>query len=159
MLVANEVFTDINRNMNRQFETAAARWQLRRREWSASLPVVHAARAEPSAGSPSHADTAHAFISPDHVARPKRMTIVKSEVEFIGNVFCPDGIETNTSAKRVQIVDGANPRRRRPLHKDFAGLTHLGPGRAWSINQHVGTPQIHPNMLSNLYKLDKMKPV
>ena len=55
----------------------------------------------PSAGSPSHADAAHAFISPDHVTRPKRMAVVKGEVEFIGNVFGRYGIEPNTSAKRV----------------------------------------------------------
>ena len=49
--------------------------------------------------------------------------------------------------------------RRRALHNDFGGLTHLGSGRTWPINQHVGTPQIRPNMQSNLYKLDKMIPV
>jgi len=86
------------------------------------------------------------------------MAVVKGEVEFMGNVFGRNGIETNTSAKRVKVVDGAHPRCRRTLHNDFAGLTHLGSGRTWSINQHVGTPQNRPNMRSNLYKLDKMKP-
>jgi hypothetical protein len=106
--------------------------------------VARAALTEPSAGSPSHADTAHAFvsISPDHVTRPKRMAVVKGEVEFIGNVFGRNGIEPNAGTKFVQIVDGAYLRRRPTLNNDFAGLTHLGPGRAWSINQHLGTPPL-----------------
>jgi hypothetical protein len=88
------------------------------------------------------------------------MAVVKGEVEFIGNVFGRNGIEPNAGTKFVQIVDGAYLRRRPTLNKDFAGLTHLGPGRAWSINQHVGTPSnSQPNMRSNLYKLDKMQPV
>jgi hypothetical protein len=56
---------------------------------------------ERSADSPSHANPADAFISPDYVARPKRMAVVKGEVEFIGNVFGRKGSETNTGAKRV----------------------------------------------------------
>jgi hypothetical protein len=89
------------------------------------------------------------------------MAVVKGEVEFIRNVFGRNGIEPNTGTKFVEIVNGAYLRRRPTLNNDFAGLT-LGPGRAWSINQHVGTPPTsnsHPNMRSNLYKPDKMKPV
>jgi len=56
---------------------------------------------KPLADSPSHAHLADVFNSPDDVARPKRMAIVKGEVEFLGNVFGRNGIETNTSAKRV----------------------------------------------------------
>jgi hypothetical protein len=137
MLIANEVLTDTNRNMNPEIKK-----QLSRREWPACLPVARAALTDPSADSPSDADTAHAFISisPDHVTRPKRMAVVKGEVEFIGNVLGRNGIEPNTGTKCVEIVDGAYLRRRPTLHNDFAGLPHLGPGRAWSNNQHVGKP-------------------
>jgi hypothetical protein len=100
----------------------------------------------PSAKFPGHANPADAFISPDPVAGPKRAAVVKGEIEFIGQVYGRTGIETNTSPKRVQIVDGAGPPRRRVLHNDLAGLNHLGSGWTRSINQHVGYLQIPPTM-------------
>ena len=44
---------------------------------------------------PSHANPANALVSPDHMAGPKGVAVVKGEIEFIGQICGgPTGIET-----------------------------------------------------------------
>jgi hypothetical protein len=55
---------------------------------------------QPSGVFPSHADPPAVSISPDHAAGPKRVAVVKRQIEDLGQVCDNSGIHTHTCTKR-----------------------------------------------------------